>query len=74
MTKALQLARSFNSAGHRVVMIEGHKYWLVGHRFSRAVKRFYTVPDASDDGYAEALLAVVRRENVDVYIDRRAHV
>ena len=68
MTKALQLARSFHSAGHRVVMIEGHKYWLVGHRFSRAVKRFYTVPDASADGYAEALLAVVRREKVDVYI------
>lgn len=31
MTKALQLARSFHQTGHRVVLIETHKYWLVGH-------------------------------------------
>jgi len=33
MTKALQLARSFHSAGHRVILVETHKYWLSGHRF-----------------------------------------
>ena len=68
MTKALQLARSFRCAGHRVVMIEGHKYWLTAHRFSRAVDCFFTVPEASANGYAEALLAIVKRENVDIYI------
>jgi hypothetical protein len=47
MTKALQLARSFHSAGHRVILVETHKYWLTGHRYSWAVDRFYTVPNPS---------------------------
>jgi hypothetical protein len=68
MTKALQLARSFHAAGHRVVLVESGKYWLTGHRFSRAVDRFYTVPKPEAPDYAEALLAIVRREGVDVYV------
>ena len=44
MTKALQLARSFHAAGHRVILVESAKYRLTGHRFSRAVDRFYAVP------------------------------
>lgn len=70
MTKALQLARSFHAAGHRVILAETPKYWLTGHRFSRAVDRFYTVPSpASDpDGYSQALLAIAKSENVDVYV------
>ncbi|MEO0769641.1 MAG: ATP-grasp enzyme [Cyanobacteria bacterium J06649_4] len=68
MTKALQLARSFYRAGHRVVLIETHKYWLVGHRFSRAVDRFYTVPNPDSPEYAKALLNLVEKENVDVYV------
>ena len=68
MTKALQLARSFHAAGHRVVLIESHKYWLTGHRFSRAVDRFYTVPAPGCDGYVEALVDVIERERIDVYV------
>ncbi|MEL6160797.1 MAG: ATP-grasp enzyme [Cyanobacteria bacterium J06627_32] len=68
MTKSLQLARSFHGVGHRVVLIETHKYWLVGHRFSQAVDKFYTVPDPSDPVYAEALLEIVKREQVDMYV------
>ncbi|MBD2522003.1 ATP-grasp domain-containing protein [Nostoc sp. FACHB-133] len=70
MTKALQLARSFHAAGHRVILIEGHKYWLSGHRFSNAVSHFYTVPAPQDDpeGYTQALLAIVKREKIDVYV------
>jgi hypothetical protein len=68
MTKALQLARSFHAAGHRVILVESGKYWLTGHRFSRAVGRFYTVPKPQSPDYAEALLAIVRREGVDVYV------
>ena len=33
MTKALQLARSFHKAGHRVILFETHKYWLTGHQY-----------------------------------------
>ncbi len=68
MTKALQLARSFHYAGHRVILIEGSRYWLTGHRFSRAVDRFETVPEPDSPGFAEALLAIVKREKVDVYV------
>ena len=68
MTKALQLARSFHAAGHRVVLVEMEKYWLTGHRFSWAVDRFYTVPEPQAAGYARALLEIVQKEKVDVYV------
>lgn len=68
MTKALALARAFHRAGHRVILVEARKYRITGHRFSRAVDRFYTVPEPQADGYAEALAAIARREAVDVYV------
>jgi predicted ATP-grasp superfamily ATP-dependent carboligase len=68
MTKALQLARSFHADGHRVILVESAKYRLTGHRFSNAVDRFYTVPKPQSPDYAEAMLDIVRRENVDVYV------
>lgn len=70
MTKALQLARSFHAAGHQVFLVETDKYWLSGHRFSKAVKRFYTVPapEKESDGYYQALLSIVKTENIDVFI------
>ena len=62
MTKALQLARSFSAAGHRVVLVEKATYRFTGHRFSRAVDAFHLVPDPRDTGYAQALLDIVRAE------------
>ena len=70
MTKALQLARLFHQAGHTVFLVETHKYWLSGHRFSNAVQRFYTVPAPKQgaDGFCQGLLEIVKRENIDVFI------
>ncbi len=68
MTKALQLARSFHQAGHRVILVETAKYRFTGHRFSRAVDRFYTVPTPQSPEYANALLDIVRSEGVDLYV------
>ena len=68
MTKALQLCRSFHRAGHRVVLVEQEKYRLTGHRFSRCVDAFHTVPRPQDPGYAQALLDIVRAEGVDLYV------
>lgn len=68
MTKALQLARSFHAAGHRVVLCESARYRFTGHRFSRAVDRFHVVPAPGAPRYAEALLEIVRAEGVDVYV------
>lgn len=70
MTKSLQLARSFHRAGHRVFMVETHKYWLSGHQFSNAVSNFFTVPAPEKDaeGYCQGLLDIVKREKIDVFI------
>ncbi len=68
MTKALQLCRSFHDAGHRVVLVESAKYRFTGHRFSRAVDAFHTVPEPTSEHYADALLSVVEQEGVDVYV------
>ncbi|MDM9379848.1 ATP-grasp enzyme [Chlorogloeopsis sp. ULAP01] len=70
MTKALQLARLFHAAGHRVVLLETHKYWLSGHRFSKAVDNFYTtsVPQQDPQAYTQALIDIIEKENIDVYI------
>lgn len=70
MTKALQLARSFHKAGHTVILVETHKYWLTGHRFSSAVTGFYTVtiPEKDPQGYCQQLLGIVQKENIDVFI------
>jgi predicted ATP-grasp superfamily ATP-dependent carboligase len=70
MTKALQLARSFHGSGHEVFLVESHKYWLSGHRFSKAVKGFYTIPAPEKDpeGYCQGLLDLVKQENIDVFI------
>ena len=70
MTKALQLARSFHRDGHEVYLVETYKYWLSGHRFSRAVKGFFTVPapEKDRDGYCQGLLEIVKQNNIDVFI------
>lgn len=68
MTKALHLARAFHLAGHRVVLAESAKYRWTGHRFSRAVDRFYTLPDAADPRYPQALADIIVREGVDVFV------
>ena len=68
MTKSLQLARSFHAAGHRVVLVESAKYRCTGHRFSRAVDAFHTIPTPESPEYAAVLVDIVRREGVDVYV------
>ncbi len=70
MTKALQLARFFHRDGHEVYLVETHKYWLSGHRFSRAVKRFFTVPapEEDSDGYSQALVEIAEENNIDLFI------
>ena len=68
MTKALHLARAFHHAGHRVILVESARYRLTGHRFSRAVDAFHTIPAAGDPGYAQALVDIAVAERVDVYV------
>jgi len=68
MTKALQLARSFHRAGHRVILVEYHKYWLTGHRFSWDVDQFYAIPRPDAPDYIDALVEIVQQEAVDIYV------
>ena len=68
MTKALVLARLLHAAGHRVVLVETARYRFTGHRFSNAVDAFHVVPDPTSPDYAEALLRIVKEEDVDVWV------
>ncbi len=70
MTKTLQLARSFHAAGHRAIIVDTDKYWLNGNQFSNAVAASYTVPDPQKDleGYIQALRAIAKKENIDLFI------
>jgi predicted ATP-grasp superfamily ATP-dependent carboligase len=70
MTKALLLARSFHSAGHRVILIDTKKFWHSGNQYSNSIAAFYTVPDPSKDlqGYVEALRSIAKKEQVDLFI------
>jgi len=70
MTKALQLARSFYQDGHEVYLVETHKYWLTGHRFSNAVKQFFTVPvpEEDSDGYCQALVDIAKAHDIDLFV------
>jgi predicted ATP-grasp superfamily ATP-dependent carboligase len=70
MTKALQLARSFYLDGHDVYLVETHKYWLSGHRFSRAVKGFFTVPvpEKEPEAYCQALVDIAKQKNIDLFV------
>ena len=70
MTKCLQLARFFDAAGHKVFMLDNHKYWLSGNQFSNSIAGFYTVPEPQKDweGYSQGLLNIVKNENIDVFI------
>ncbi len=70
MTKALQLARSFHAAGHRVILIDTEKFWHSGNQFSNSVTRFYTVPDPNKDleGYIKTLQSIAHKETIDLFI------
>ena len=70
MTKALQLARSFHRDGHDVYLVETHKYWLSGHRFSRAVTGFFTVPvpEKEPEAYCQALVDIAKQKQIDLFV------
>jgi hypothetical protein len=58
MTKALHVCRHMAADGWRVVLLETHKYWHVGSRFSSSVAAFHTVPvpEEQPEAYVRALL------------------
>lgn len=64
----LELARHFFAAGHRVIVAESAPLHLC--RYSRCVARNYTVPRPNEEpaAYIDALIALVRKENIDLLI------
>ena len=73
MSKGLVLARAFYQAGHNVIGADiEHLGIPVCGRFSRAVKKYYTLPDPTrSDGtayYHQDLLRIVQREKVDLWV------
>lgn len=65
---ALELARVFHRAGHRVVAAESVPWPLT--RASRAVARSVRVPPPNQDpaGYVRALLEVIRAERIELLV------
>lgn len=73
MSKGLALARMFHQAGHVVIGADFEPDGIpVNGRFSRALKKFYTLTKPSrQDGsayYIQDLLNVVGRERVDLWV------
>lgn len=73
MTKGLALARLFYEAGHDVVGADFEPHGIpVCGRYSTSLHKFYRVPKpTAKDGpvhYINALLRVVRREKVDLWV------
>ena len=73
MSKGLVLARAFYQAGHNVIGADVERFGIpVCGRFSRAVKKYYALPDPTEtDGalyYVHDLLRIVRREKVDLWV------
>jgi predicted ATP-grasp superfamily ATP-dependent carboligase len=68
LPKALELARAFHGAGHRVLIAEPFS-WHVS-RLSKAVAKTFvvTAPRDSKDQYLADLLAIVSRERVDLVV------
>jgi len=65
MTKTLQLARSFHSAGHQVILFDIDK-WLSGYRFSNAVAGFTPfLTRKKVEGY-DSSRAIAKQENIDL--------
>ncbi|KAI9677389.1 MAG: hypothetical protein M1817_006341 [Caeruleum heppii] len=73
MAKGLALARTFHEAGHRVIGADFEPDGVpVNGRGSTAIDRFYKLPTASGETgmarYIDALLGIVKRERVDVWV------
>lgn len=74
MTKGLSLARTFHLAGHDVIGADFQPYNILPcGRFSRSLRKFYALPKPTPgaDGatfYINALLRLVQRENVDLWV------
>lgn len=77
MSKGLALARLFHRAGHRVIGADSHR--LAPGRVSATLEAFYRLPpprktpfgdddEIEDDPYALALLDIVKKEKVDLWV------
>ncbi|CAZ82950.1 unnamed protein product [Tuber melanosporum] len=73
--KGLSLARSFYLAGHRVIGIDIARGGEISSgRFSQALDAYYVIDspvseeDGGQQGYEDALLNIIRRESVDLWI------
>jgi len=65
---ALELARLFRAAGHRVILAESFGHPLT--RYSRTITRSYRIPAPNPTGEAfiEAIAEIVRKERVDLLV------
>lgn len=66
-TKTLQLARSFYSAGHYVVLTESYSF--ATNRYSRCIAQFYQCPSTLNElEYIQSIVEIVKREKIDFFV------
>jgi len=68
LPKALDLARGFSRAGHRVIVAEPHRHHLAGASRHVARSVVVTAPSASAETYLQDLMEVIRAERVDLIV------
>ena len=73
MSKGLFLARAFYKAGHNVIGADFEPDGIpVCGRFSKALRRFYSLPKPGEKAgaayYIDAMLRIARKEKVDLWV------
>ncbi|KAK9831523.1 hypothetical protein WJX81_005430 [Elliptochloris bilobata] len=69
-TKGLHVCRHLHRAGWRVVLVDTHKNWASGSRFSWCVAGFRTTPIPNKDpvGYLKTLRAIAVSEKASLFV------
>jgi len=71
MSKSLAVARHLHATGRcRVIVVDSTEYWCCSTQFSKAVSKFYTLPNPRFDeaGFRKSLAKICKDEKVDAII------
>lgn len=70
MYKSTLFVKWLGKAGYDIVLVETEKFWCSGSRFSKYVKKFYTIADAltKPEKYVEDLVAICKDNNAKMFI------
>lgn len=70
MYKSTLFVKWLGKAGYDIILVETEKFWCSGSKFSKYVKKFYTVADAlsQPEQYVNDLLRICKENNAKMFI------